>query len=102
MTIIVGAIVLLAWIPLRQRPGLGTISNVFVVGLAADFGLAVLSTPDALPARIGLLRGRVGAQRAGRRRLHRQRFGPDRGDGLMTGLAAGPARSVRLSGPRSS
>ena len=45
VTIIVGAVVLLLWIPLRQWPGLGTISNVFVIGLAADFGLWVLPTP---------------------------------------------------------
>src|SRR5262249_54271383 len=46
--IIVGALVLLLWIPLRQRPGLGTVSNVVVIGLAVDGALFVLPTPSAL------------------------------------------------------
>ena len=55
VTIIIGAIVLLLWIPLRQWPGLGTVSNVFVIGLAADFGLWVLPEPQSLAARIAFL-----------------------------------------------
>src|SRR5688500_5649499 len=42
MTVIVGAVVLLLWIPLRQRPGLGTLSNVVCIGLAVDGSLALL------------------------------------------------------------
>ena len=42
----VGAVVLLLWIPLRQWPGLGTVSNVFVVGIAADVGLWLMPAPD--------------------------------------------------------
>ena len=42
MTIIVGAAVLLLWIPLRQWPGLGTVANVIVIGLATDATLALL------------------------------------------------------------
>src|ERR1700733_6108081 len=49
--IAVGALVLLTWIPLRQRPGLGTISNVVVLGLALDAVLAVLPTPHHLVVR---------------------------------------------------
>ena len=44
VSIIVGAVVLLLWIPLRQRPGLGTVSNVFVVGIAMDATLALVPT----------------------------------------------------------
>ena len=43
--IVVGVLVLLVWIPLRQRPGIGTVSNVVVVGLAADAALALM--PEA-------------------------------------------------------
>ena len=50
VAIVVGALVLLAWIPLRQRPGLGTVSNVVVIGLAVDAALAVLPAPPSLPA----------------------------------------------------
>src|SRR3712207_8113373 len=52
--ILMSLIVLLFWIPLRELPGLGTIANSFVVGLAADFTLSVLDAPDSIWAR-GLL-----------------------------------------------
>ena len=55
VSIVVGAAVLLLWIPLRQRPGLGTVSNVFVVGLAMDGTLALLPDADALAVRVPLL-----------------------------------------------
>ena len=96
VTIIVGALVLLLWIPLRQWPGLGTVSNVFVVGLSADFGLWLLPTPDAAPVRIGLmvlsvvLNGLAGAIYIG------SHFGPGPRDGLMTGLVARTGGSLRL------
>jgi uncharacterized membrane protein YczE len=51
VTIVIGALVLLAWIPLRERPGLGTLSNVVVVGLAVDAALAVLPAPGGLAGR---------------------------------------------------
>ena len=49
VTMVVGALVLLAWVPLRERPGLGTVSNVVVIGLALDAALAVLPEPSSLP-----------------------------------------------------
>src|SRR5918993_99369 len=52
VTIVVGALVLLAWVPLRERPGLGTLSNVVVVGLAVDAVLAVLPAPGGLAGRV--------------------------------------------------
>ena len=51
--IAVGALVLLLWIPLRQRPGLGTISNVVMIGLAADAALVLMPPLESLLARIG-------------------------------------------------
>jgi uncharacterized membrane protein YczE len=96
VTIIVGALVLLLWIPLRQWPGLGTVSNVFVIGFAADFGLWVLPAPDALPVRIGsmvaavVLNGLAGAAYIG------SHFGPGPRDGLMTGLVRRTGGSLRL------
>jgi len=96
VTILVGAVVLLLWIPLRQRPGLGTISNVFVIGLAADFGLWVIPSPDSLVARAVLmvsavvLNGLAGAAYIG------SHFGPGPRDGLMTGLVARTGASIRL------
>jgi uncharacterized membrane protein YczE len=96
VTIIIGAIVLLLWIPLRQWPGLGTVSNVLVIGLAADFGLWVLPEPQSLAARIAFLvvavvaNGLAGAAYIG------SHFGPGPRDGLMTGLVARTGGSVRL------
>ena len=50
ITIATGVIVLLGWIPLRQRPGLGTVSNVLVIGIVVDIALRLLATPTHLPA----------------------------------------------------
>src|SRR3954470_2519327 len=52
---IMGALVLLAWIPLRQRPGLGTISNVVVIGLVVEAMLAAFGPAHGLGLRIPLL-----------------------------------------------
>ncbi len=96
VTIIVGALVLLLWIPLRQWPGLGTVSNVFVIGLSADLGLWLLPTPESWPVRAALmitaiaLNGLSGAAYIG------SIFGPGPRDGLMTGLVVRTGRSVRL------
>jgi uncharacterized membrane protein YczE len=94
--IVVGAVVLLAWIPLRQRPGLGTVSNVVVIGLAVDATLAVLPAPSALAARVGLVVAGVllnAVATAAYIGVHR---GPGPRDGLMTGLVRRTGRSVRL------
>src|SRR5215218_3509831 len=53
----VSFVVLLLWIPLREKPGIGTVSNAIVIGLSADAFLAVISTPDALAARVALVVG---------------------------------------------
>ena len=53
--ILTGAAVLLLWIPIRQMPGLGTVSNVIVLGLAADATLAVLPPLESMVARSALL-----------------------------------------------
>lgn len=94
VVIITGALVLLAWIPLRQRPGIGTVSNVFVLGIVVDATLAVV--PDAGPlgvqlAMLGsgvLLNGIAGAAYIG------AGLGPGPRDGLMTGLVRRTRGSV--------
>ena len=57
--IVVGVVVLLAWIPLRERPGVGTVANVVVVGLVADAVLAVVDPPSSLAVRIALAAGGI-------------------------------------------
>ena len=60
VVILTGAVVLLAWIPLRQRPGFGTVSNVFVIGIAVDAALAVLPHAGSAPVAVAMLVAGVG------------------------------------------
>ncbi|MFF9818602.1 YitT family protein [Streptomyces sp. NPDC014006] len=93
---IVGATVLLLWIPLRQRPGLGTISNVLVIGLAMDASLAVLPDARGLAARIALLVTGIVLNGAATGLYIAARFGPGPRDGLMTGLHRRLGLSIRV------
>ncbi|WP_406071652.1 YitT family protein [Micromonospora sp. NBC_01638] len=97
VTIGVGALVLLLWIPLRQRPGLGTVSNVVVIGLVVDATLALLPAGGPLGVRIALLITGIVANGAATGLYLGARLGPGPRDGLMTGFVARrPGRSVRL------
>jgi uncharacterized membrane protein YczE len=96
VTIVVGALVLLAWIPLRERPGLGTVSNVVVIGLALDAALAVLPEPTSLPLRIALVPTGILLNAVATAAYIGVRLGPGPRDGLMTGLVRRTGRSVRL------
>src|SRR5699024_5672959 len=87
VTIITGAIVLALWWPLKVRPGLGTVSNVVLVGVSFDVAYALLPTPDALPVQLGLLAGGVVLNGVATAAYIGARFGPGPRDGLMTGLA---------------
>jgi uncharacterized membrane protein YczE len=100
VTAVVGAAVLLAWIPLRERPGLGTLSNVVVIGLAVDAALALLAAPTGLAGRVAfgaagiMLNGVATAAYIG------VQFGPGPRDGLMTGLVrrtGGPLGVIRTA-----
>lgn len=96
VSIIVGAAVLLLWIPLRQRPGLGTVSNVFVVGLAMDGTLALVPEVHSLAVRIPLLLAGILLNGVATGLYISARFGPGPRDGLMTGLHRHTGRSIRL------
>ncbi|MEU6406482.1 hypothetical protein [Streptomyces sp. NPDC046985] len=97
VSIIVGAAVLLLWIPLRQRPGLGTVCNVFVVGLAMDGTLSVTPAVHGLVPQGSLLLAAVVLNGAATGLYIAARFGPGPRDGLMTGLHRRTGRSVRLT-----
>ncbi|HXH35858.1 MAG TPA: hypothetical protein VNJ54_15875 [Plantibacter sp.] len=86
ITIIVGAIVLLAWIPLKQRPGVGTILNVLLVGPSADIGLAFIPADLDLWARILLFAGGLLLLGVASGLYIGANFGPGPRDGLMTGI----------------
>ncbi|MEV7596934.1 hypothetical protein AB0O91_06045 [Kitasatospora sp. NPDC089797] len=93
---VLGVLVLLLWIPLRQKPALGTVANIAVVGASSDLGLALVPDHLGLPVRIALvavcivLNGLSVAVYVG------ARFGPGPRDGLMTGMAEVTGRSIRL------
>lgn len=94
--VVMSFVVLLAWIPLREVPGLGTISNAIVVGLAADAVLAVLDRPDPLYLRIALLILGVVLNGVATAAYIGSQFGRGPRDGLMTGLQRVTGRSIRL------
>lgn len=81
VSIVVGAAVLLLWIPLRQRPGLGTVSNVFVVGIAMDGTLALLPAAHSLAVRIPLLLAGILLNGVATGLYIAARFGPGPGTG---------------------
>jgi len=96
VVIVVGAIVLVLWIPLKQRPGIGTVLNVLLIGLAADAGIALIPAPDELWARIALLLiGVVGNGLAGALYIG-ARLGTGPRDGLWVALVDRTGLSVRL------
>ncbi|POT58745.1 hypothetical protein C3432_10810 [Citrobacter amalonaticus] len=94
--IVVGALVLLLWIPLRQRPGLGTLSNVIVIGLAADAALAVMPEAESLAVRSILLVSAVIVNALATSMYIGAGFGAGPRDGLMTGIHARTGWSVRI------
>ncbi len=96
VVIVTGALVLLLWIPLRQVPGVGTVLNVIVIGLAADAGIAFIDRPEHLAARIALLVvGIVGNGFAGALYIGAG-LGSGPRDGLWLGLVRRTGHSIRL------
>lgn len=97
VVILTGVPVLLLWIPLRQRPGFGTLANLVVVGLVADRALALLPPGHGWPARIGYLAGGIVLNAAATGLYIGSRFGPGPRDGLMTGIVGRyPKLSIRV------
>jgi len=88
VVILVGLVILLFWIPLRQRPGLGTVVNTLTVGLVIDLALHLVPEPDRLAARIPLLVVGILVTGLGMGLYIGAGLGPGPRDGLMTGLAA--------------
>jgi uncharacterized membrane protein YczE len=94
--VLVIALVMLAWWPLHERPGLGTISNIAVISVVIDPALALVPVSGALAGRASLAAAGVvlnGAATAAYIGVH---LGPGPRDGLMTGLVRVTGASVRL------
>ncbi len=85
-TNLIGLVVLLFWIPLRQRPGVGTVLNALLVGPSAEVGFLFITQPDELWARILLFSGGLVLLAVASGLYIGANFGPGPRDGLMTGL----------------
>lgn len=94
--IIIGAAVLLLWIPLRQRPGIGTIANVFMIGIWADISLWLIPPTQSLALAWSMLVGGVFLNGVAGGAYIGAGLGPGPRDGLMTGLVKRTGKSVRL------
>jgi uncharacterized membrane protein YczE len=96
VTMITGAAVLLAWIPLRQWPGLGTVSNVVVIGLSVDAALSLVPAAGPLPVQLLMLASGVFLNAVAGAAYIGAGLGPGPRDGLMTGLVRRTGGSVRV------
>lgn len=95
-TIVISFLVLLMWIPLRQRPGLGTILNAIVIGVAIDASLAWLPEPDELLPRYAFVAAGIALVGAGSGVYLTCFLGPGPRDGLMTGTSRRTGLSLRV------
>jgi uncharacterized membrane protein YczE len=95
--IIVGAIAMLGWIPLRQRPGFGTLSNLVIIGITLNVSLSYLPATMSMPARVAEMLSGIGLCGAATGMYIGANFGPGPRDGLMTGLARRTGRSIRFT-----
>lgn len=88
LTNLIGLAVLLLWIPLRQKPGLGTVLNILLVGPGIDLGLWLLPSPGTLWARVLFFATGMLLLAIASGVYIGARLGPGPRDGLMTGLHA--------------
>jgi uncharacterized membrane protein YczE len=86
LTNVIGAIVLLLWIPIRQKPGVGTVLNVLLIGPSIEVGLLLVPAQDALPLQILLFAGGLALLAVASGLYLGARMGPGPRDGLMTGI----------------
>ncbi len=88
VTNIVGFLVLLLWIPLHQKPGIGTVANILLVGTSMQVVLWLMAPVTGLTLQIGVLLGGILLVAVASGLYIGARFGPGPRDGLMTGLHA--------------
>jgi uncharacterized membrane protein YczE len=95
-TILISVVVLLIWIPLRERPGFGTLANAIVIGLVIDATLAVLDPPGALGLRVALVATGIALVGLGSGLYINAALGRGPRDGLMTAIHHPTGRSIAL------
>ena len=97
VVILLGIPILLIWIPLRQRPGFGTIANLVVIGFVVDGALALLQPGGSLGMRVTYLVTGIALNGVATGLYIGSNLGPGPRDGLMTGLVGRfPRLSIRL------
>lgn len=97
ITAITGALVLLVWIPLKQKPGVGTIANVVVIAISVDVTLALIPAPQGLLPRIVLLTLGIVLNAVAFAAYVGSRLGPGPRDGMVTGFCRRTGASLRLT-----
>lgn len=95
VTALTGSLVLAAWLPLRQRPGIGTVANVLVIAVSVDLALALIPSGTSLPGQLALMAGGIVLNGAATAIYIGARLGPGPRDGLTTGLHARTGWSIR-------
>jgi uncharacterized membrane protein YczE len=96
MVILLSFVVLLLWVPLRERPGFGTVANALLVGVFVDLTMLVLDDAGSWPMRVALLVSGVLLNGLATALYIGASLGSGPRDGLMTGLVRRTGRSVRL------
>ncbi len=97
---LVSCVVLLLWLPLRQRPGLGTLLNIVVISVAIEVMYTVLPQPDAYGLRLLMVLVGIGLIGLGSGFYLTAGHGPGPRDGWMTGLhwrTGWPVGRIRLA-----
>jgi uncharacterized membrane protein YczE len=97
ITAITGVLVLLAWIPLKQKPGIGTIGNVVLIAVSVDVTLAILPAPVGLPPRIALMTLGIVLNAVAFAAYVGSRLGTGPRDGMVTGFCLRTGVSLRLT-----
>ena len=88
IVVLIGFGVLLLWIPIKQKPGIGTVLNVLLIGPVLDLAMLVIETPDQLWAQWLMFAGGLALLAIATGLYIGARFGPGPRDGLMTGAHA--------------
>lgn len=100
--IITSFAVLLLWVPLRERPGIGTLANAILIGLVIDLTIALVDTPAEMITRVILMFGGVVLVAFGSGLYIGVRLGTGPRDGLMTGISKrGPSLRLARTGVES-
>jgi len=94
--IALGVMILLLWLPLRQRPGFGTIANIILVGLMVDWVMPLIATPGGLWGKALMLAAGIITTAVATGCYLGAAMGPGPRDGLMTGVVDRTGWSVRI------